>query len=246
MAAALARGLHRAGATDSLAFADSGSGRAAQLAAELDGAHAESLAQLAGLSDVIVLAMKPAALPSAAAELADHRGPLVSVLGATPLERLREAFPGAPLLRAMPNVAVEVGRGVICHAPADADAELEATLAALREIATLVELREEQIDVATAVMGCSPAYLALACAALIEAGHERGLDAEQARGLVSEAAAGAGELLAAGHDPAQLQRAVASPGGSTEAGLEALRAAGVPEAFRGAVVASLERMAGAR
>jgi len=70
-----------------------------------------------------------------------------------------------------------------------------------------------------------------------------GLDAELARSLVVETAVGTAELLRH-HDPAAVRKAVASPGGATEAGLEALDREGGREAFEAAVKASLERMRG--
>ena len=72
-------------------------------------------------------------------------------------------------------------------------------------------------------------------------GPKDGLDAELARELVVETAAGTAELLRQRH-PADVRKAVASPGGSTEAGLEALDREGAREAFEAAVRASLERM----
>ena len=83
-------------------------------------------------------------------------------------------------------------------------------------------------------MGCAPAYLALAVEALADAGADAGLDPELARELVVETTAGTAELLRIRH-PADVRDAVASPGGSTEAGLEALDAEGAREAFEAAV-----------
>jgi pyrroline-5-carboxylate reductase len=91
------------------------------------------------------------------------------------------------------------------------------------------------------VMGCAPAYLALAVEALADAGAADGLDPELARELVVETTGGTAELLRLRH-PADVRRAVASPGGSTEAGLEALDREGARQAFEAAVRASLERM----
>lgn len=235
MAAAIARGW--AGKGERMLFSDSGSGRARALAEELGGAVAANV-EIAAEADLVVLAVKPAKLGEAAGELSEVRQ-LVSVLGATPLARLREAFPAAEVLRVMPNVGVEVRRGVLCVA-GEASPRTRELLSLLGHV---VELPDEEIDAATAIMGCAPAYLALAVEALADAGSAAGLDAELARELVIETTAGTAELLRERH-PADLRRAVASPGGSTEAGLQALDRAGAREAFEAAVAASLERMRG--
>jgi pyrroline-5-carboxylate reductase len=138
----------------------------------------------------------------------------------------------------MPNVGVEVRQGVICIAGDDPS---PAVAAALEHIAHVVAIEEEDFDGATAVMGCAPAYLALAVEAIGDAGAADGLDPELARKLIVETTAGTAELLRRRH-PADVRRAVASPGGSTEAGLEALDREGARGAFTAAVVASLWRM----
>jgi len=236
MAAAMARGLRDD--IDGMLFTDSGSGRAAALASELGGEAVESNRELAERADAVVLAVKPATLDEAAAEMKGAKT-VVSLLGATSLERVREAFPGSEVVRVMPNVGVEVRRGVLCMAGL-ADAELRALLEGLGH---LVELPDAQFDAATAVMGCAPAYLALAVEAIADAGAADGLAPELARELMVETAVGTAELLR-DRDPAEVRRAVASPGGSTEAGLEALDREGAREAFEAAVRASLERMRG--
>jgi pyrroline-5-carboxylate reductase len=236
MAAAMARGLR--GAVEGMLFTDSGSGRAAELAAELGGEAVASNRELAERADVVVLAVKPAKLAEAATEL-DGAKVVVSLLGATSLETVRAAFPDAEAVRVMPNVGVEVRKGVLCLAGAP-DAELRGVLEGLGHV---VELPDSQFDAATAVMGCAPAYLAMAVEAIADAGAADGLQPELARELVVETAAGTAELLRA-HEPAELRKAVASPGGSTEAGLEALDREGAREAFEAAVRASLERMRG--
>jgi pyrroline-5-carboxylate reductase len=236
MAAAMARGLN--GQVDGLLFTDGGSGRAARLAKELDGEAVGSNGELAQRADVVVLAVKPAKLSGAAAELGGAKV-VVSLLGATSLETLRGAFPDADVVRVMPNVGVEVRKGVLCVA-GKPDAGVRGVLEGLGRV---FDLPDSQFDAATAVMGCAPAYLALAVEAIADAGAADGLDAELARELVVETAVGTAELLRA-HNPADLRKAVASPGGSTEAGLEALDREGAREAFEAAVRASLERMRG--
>ena len=97
------------------------------------------------------------------------------------------------------------------------------------------------MDAAMAVMACPPAYLAMVVQNLAEAGAGEGLDADQAYELVLETFAGTIELLRR-YDPIEVRTGVASRGGATEAGLEALADAGVGDAFQAAVRASLERM----
>jgi len=236
MAAAIARGW--AGEFEALLFSDSGSGRAQALAEELGGEVASN-EEIAERADLVLLAVKPNKLEGVAAELASARE-VVSVLAATPLERLRAALPGAEqVLRVMPNVGVEVRQGVLCVAGSAGGAAREK----LELLGHVVELPEADFDAATAVMGCSPAYLALAVEAIADAGVADGLDPTLARELVVETAAGTAELLRR-HDPAAVRQAVASPGGSTEKGLEALDREGAREAFAAAVRASLEKMRG--
>lgn len=233
MAAAMARGW--AGEFEGMLFSDGGSGRAKALAEELGGEVASN-AEIAERADFVVVAVKPAGLDAVAPELRAARK-VVSILAAVSLARLREAFPEAEVLRVMPNVGVEVRKGVLCVA-GEASEDVRGRLGALGHV---VELPDEDFDEATAVMSCAPAYLALAVEALADAGAEAGLDAELARDLVVETTAGTAELLRIRH-PADVRRAVASPGGSTEAGLEALDREGGRTAFEAAVRASLERM----
>jgi pyrroline-5-carboxylate reductase len=235
MAAAMARGW--VGAVDQMVFTDSGSGRAAELAEEVGGEAVGGNAELVELADVVVLAVKPAALASVAEEVGSIEGPVISLLGATALARVEDAFPAADVSRVMPNVGVEVRDGVLCVAGAE-DAEVRRLLDVLGKV---VELPDPEIDAATAVMGCAPAYLALVVEAIADAGAEAGLDPALSRELIVETTAGTAELLKE-RDPAEVRRAVASPGGSTEAGLEALDREGAREAFTAAVRASLERM----
>lgn len=219
-------------------FSDGGSGRAQKLADELGGEVASN-EEIARRADLVVLAVKPNRLAEVAPQLEGAKE-VVSVLAVTALEQLRAALPGSEnVLRVMPNVGVEVRQGVLCVA-GTASAAARAKLDLLGHV---VEIPEEDFDGATAVMGCAPAYLALAVEAIAEAGAADGLDPDLARELVVETAVGTAELLRR-HRPADLRRAVASPGGSTEAGLDALEREGARRAFEAAVEASLERMRG--
>jgi pyrroline-5-carboxylate reductase len=243
MAAAIARGWAAGdGGPEAMMFYDLETDRAAALAAEVGGQALSALPELSAGSDVIVLAVKPAALDEVAGELGGEAPALISVLAATPVERIADAFPGVPALRVMPNQPVEVRRGLLCYVrPQAMPAELErGLLDLLGLLGALVPLEERQIDAAMAIMSSSPAYIALVAEALARGGEREGLDPALAGELVAGTLAGTAELLLK-RDPATIRSAVASPGGATEAGLAHLEGV-VEEAFVNAVNASLERV----
>ncbi len=223
-----------------MSFCDIDRERAQALASEVGGTTRDTLAELGADVDLVVLAVKPAALEEVAGELDPPA--LLSLLAATPLSRIADAFPDVPVMRLMPNQPVEVRRGVICHPPAVGmpDQLAADVLALLALLGTVIELDEAQMDAAMAVMSCSPAYVADVAEALEEAGVDEGLERDLARELVAGAFAGTAELLRK-REPAEIRRAVAPPGGATEAGLEALLRRDVRAAFAEAVNASLER-----
>jgi pyrroline-5-carboxylate reductase len=244
MAAAMARGW-AASAPDgpeAMLFCDLEAERANAVADEVGGDTRDDVTALRSDSDALLLAVKPAALDAVAEELGGEAPAIVSVLAATPLDRLSAAFPKAPLLRLMPNQPVEVRQGVICHPPTRGmSSELEEELLALTGLlGETVEMPEELIEAAMAVMSCAPAYFALFAEALADAGVREGLAEPLAATLVADTMTGTAELLRK-RDPAAIRKAVAPLGGATDAGLKALDFEGFERAVDAAVEASLER-----
>ncbi|MGH2923006.1 MAG: pyrroline-5-carboxylate reductase family protein, partial [Solirubrobacterales bacterium] len=200
---------------------------------------------LAEAADLVVLAVKPNALDAVAGEVAAAGTPVLSILAGTTLARLGEALPGVELIRVMPNLGAQLRQAVLCVAYGDGiDPGLrEGAESALALLGEVIELDEELIDPATAITGCAPGYLALMAEALVEAGVSEGLTEAQARAMAAKAMSATGGLLEV-REPAELKRAVASPGGMTEAGLEALTERDFRGALRAAVDASLARVRG--
>jgi pyrroline-5-carboxylate reductase len=229
MARALARGWG-----EPVLCSDAGSGRAAALAAELGGEAIASNLELAQRADLVVLCHKPAQLEVVAAEIAGVGRPVASVLAGVTVAALQAAHPRSPVFRFMPNTPVEVRRGVLCYAPASGiDQGLESrVLAHFGRLGTIEEVSEDRFEVAMALTGCAPAYLALIADAQASAAEARGLDRATAARLVANTMFGTAALIEArGHDAAAVQREVASPGGYTERGLRVLEQAEVPAAF---------------
>jgi pyrroline-5-carboxylate reductase len=214
--------------------------RAQALAIELGGEVAGSNAELAQRADVVVLCHKPDQLATVAAQVGGRAKAVVSILGGTPLAALEEAYPGIPVIRLMPNVAVEVQQGVICLARGAAvpDELLAQVVALLERVATVVQLDEKLIEVATAVMGVGPAYVALFVEAQVDAAVRLGMPPDLAAQLATATAAGTAALLDAhGNDTLGVRRMVTSPGGSTARGLAALEHGGLRAAFQAAAEA---------
>jgi pyrroline-5-carboxylate reductase len=244
MARALARGWQQP-----VLCADPVAERARSLAADVGGEALSSNVEVAKRADVVVLCHKPAQLREVAGELASHAKAVVSILAATPLSALREAYPDVPVYRFMPSLPVEVRQGAVVQA-ADAASpggatgsdELDANVRELfAMLGTLVVLDDGLVDIAMGLMSCAPAYVALVAEAQIDAGTRRGIPAAQGAELVVQTLAGTAELLRRrGYDTLAVRREVASPGGLTARGLDALERGGIRAAFSDALDAVLE------
>jgi pyrroline-5-carboxylate reductase len=257
MARALARGWGR----PVLCF-DPVSERAQALAAETAGEVLASGAEVARRAELVVLCHKPAQLQTVAAEIAPHARAVASILAATPLAALREAYPAVPVYRFIPSLPVEVRQGAVVQAAdpereaaahtgglaADAteeeltgDRALDAQVRELfAELGTLVVLDDALVDVAMGLMSCAPAYVALVAEAQIDAGVRRGIPAPQGAQLVVQTLAGTAELLRRrDYDTLAVRREVTSPGGLTARGLDVLERGGVRAAFSDALDAVL-------
>jgi pyrroline-5-carboxylate reductase len=218
-------------------YSDSGSGRAQDLASATGG-EAVSVATVFERADVVLLCHKPAQLEAVAAAGREHAGVVVSALAATSLNALRAAYPRARVVRTMPNIPVELGRGVLAvAAQSDHVPELESLL---RRLGLVISLPEEQFGIATAIGGCAPAFFALFAQELVGAAVRRGMDAADAERIVMQTLEGTAATLAAdGVDTGSLIAAVASPGGLTERALGSFAAAGLGAAVDGAVATVL-------
>lgn len=176
--------------------------------------------------DALIIAVKP---QMAATVLPDYStlaqdAIIVSVMAGKSIARVAGALGGAPrVARAMPNLPAAIGRGVSgLYAPDTIDQAGRKLIDMLmRAAGEAVWVRtEKEIDLVTAVSGSGPAYYFLLTEALAEAGEEAGLDKEAAAALARATLAGAGALIdRETRSPADMRKAVTSPGGTTEAAL---------------------------
>lgn len=184
------------------------------------------------LAGVVLLAFKPQQFAGSVSAIAAHVGEdtlLLSILAGVDLATLRKAFPvAAAIVRVMPNLAAALGKSPIAlygDANGVPRARTEALMAPLGPAEWLAE--ESEMDLLTALAGSGPAFVYRFIDALAEAATSLGLPRNQAERLALAMVEGAAALAAAApHSPGELARRVASPGGTTEAGLKSLDADG--------------------
>ena len=183
-------------------------------------------------ADVVLLGIKPQQLADAVAGIAPFVGPgtlLLSILAGVDLATLRRHFPVAGgIVRVMPNLSAALGKspiGLVGNVSAAARTLTDELMAPLGQAEWLAG--EAQMDLVTALAGSGPAFIYRVIDALAGGAAALGLPREQADRLALSMVEGAAALAARSeHAPGELARRVASPGGTTQAGLDVLDADG--------------------
>ena len=200
-------------------------------------------------SEVVVLAVKPQDLERALADAAQwvsERHLVVSIAAGWTLARLESALPSARMARVMPNLPILAGEGMSAYVmgrnATREDAETVRWI--FSRSGKVEELPESLFDGVTALSGSGPAFFAYALKAFAKAAEARGMPAEVASRFALQTLVGTAAYLRATEQPPEdFMRAVASPKGTTEAGLNALEAAGAAEVLGRAVDAAWTRSA---
>jgi pyrroline-5-carboxylate reductase len=193
-------------------------------------------------SDVIFLAVKPQVVKSVMAEVRssiEASKLIVSIAAGIPLATLADGFGTTRVVRVMPNTPCLIGRSASAIAAGsqvspDDIGLVERLLAA---VGLTVRLDEKLIDAVTGLSGSGPAFVYLMIEALADGGVRMGLPRDTALSLAAQTVAGAAEMvLQTKEHPGVLKDRVASPGGTTIAGLQVLE----ERAVRGAMMAAVE------
>jgi pyrroline-5-carboxylate reductase len=177
---------------------------------------------------LIVLAFKPQKLDDIATGLRRYLSGntvLVSLLAGVEVDSLRQRFPGAgAIIRATPNLPVAVRRGVSGLYSADATDKVRDQVGNLFSALgfAMWMTDEARLGALGAVAGAGPAYVARFIAALAKAGEKRGLGSEIAEIIARETVLGTAWMATDGEGMDSIARRVASPNGTTEAGLAVL------------------------
>lgn len=182
--------------------------------------------------EALLLGVKPQLLGEVApglAKLAGGQTLVLSILAGVELDSLEAYFSeAAGLVRIMPNLSAAIGKSPIALAHRGlGEAQRAAVFALMEPLGTPEWLDETQFDLMTALAGSGPAFVYRFIDALASGATALGLDADKAQRLALATVEGASLLAARSeHAPGELARRVASPGGTTQAGLEVLDADG--------------------
>ncbi|KAM7269930.1 hypothetical protein ACFE04_029144 [Oxalis oulophora] len=198
-------------------------------------------------SDVVVFSVKPQVVKEVVLKLKpllSKKKLLVSVAAGIRLKDLEEWAGHSRFIRVMPNTPAAVGEAAsvmsLGGAATEEDGELIAKL--FGSIGKIWRANDKLFDAVTAVSGSGPAYIFLAIEALADGGVAAGLPRELALGLASQTVLGAATMVTkSGKHPGQLKDDVASPGGTTIAGIHELEKGGFRGTLMNAVVAAAKR-----
>ena len=168
----------------------------------------------------VMLCVKPYNVEEVGAQLVGEAKVVYSVLAGTTLETLSSHIKTASVVRAMPNLAASVQLSMTTLTGDEAFKDEALTL--FEAIGASHWLSsEKEIDIATALAGSGPAYLALMAEALADGAVKQGLKRDDAMAIMRGLFGGFGALIQEIH-PALLKDGVMSPGGTTAAGYGAL------------------------
>ncbi|MCX8170269.1 MAG: pyrroline-5-carboxylate reductase, partial [Candidatus Methanomethyliaceae archaeon] len=199
--------------------------------------------------DIIIIAVKPKDFAMVLEEIRknlDGNKIFISIAAGITISFMESKLgKNAKIIRAMPNIAASIGESIsilIRNANVTND-EINLARRIFESVGMVFFIDDENImDVITGISGSGPAYFFLIMKIMTELGEEFGLSKEMARKLVAQTCKAAGILaLNSKEDFQSLINLVASPGGTTEEAINVMISKGLPEIFRNAIIAAIEK-----
>jgi pyrroline-5-carboxylate reductase len=208
--------------------------------------------QIVAESDVVVLAVKPQQMADVLADIAaavkESEPLLISIAAGVGLQAIAHQLGAAAyrLVRVMPNTPCLVGASASAYAagPAATADDVRLVDRLFNAVGRAVAVPEKLLDAVTGLSGSGPAFVFVIIEALSDGGVRMGLPRDLATQLAAQTVLGSAKLLLeTGQHPGALKDMVASPAGTTIAGLHALERGGLRAALMDAVEAATRRAA---
>lgn len=202
--------------------------KSAILAQEGYGKGCKNLQEVIDSSELVILAIKPQNLKESAPLISQNLNEnqmIISLLAGTPLSTLKNYFPHSQIIRMMPNLALIHGEGIIglSHHGKISKEVLDNLTNTFELLGKVYWLQEDKIDAITSLAGSGPAFIFTMIEAMIDAGIAMGFNVKEAQGIVFQMIKGSLTLLEKSNKhPGELKWQIASPEGTTIAGLKKL------------------------
>ena len=222
---------------------------AAKLAEECGAVVLETAAEVAAVSDVLVLAVKPHVLasvvPALEQEIAAKKPLVVSIAAGKTLDYLASLLPAeTPIVRVMPNINAKIGAATsgMCVNGYVTEEQKAIVKGMFETIGAVIEVEENHFGIFTVLAGSAPAFAYMYMDALARAAVKAGMPKKQALEIAAATVEGSAKMvLASGEHPMALVDQVCSPGGTTIEGVAALQANGFEATLTKAFDAVLEK-----
>ena len=209
--------------------------------------------QVAGESEILILAVKPYQLSDVLAQIRESIAAdqlVISVAAGRSLQSIEEGLMTIEVAgrlkvaRAMPNTPARVGESMtaVCVNAHMEQTDADRVLRIFNSFGSAQLVDESMMDVVTGVSGSSPAFIYMIMEAMADAAVKNGMPREQAYQFVSQTVLGSAKMLRdTGMHPGVLKDAVTSAGGTTIAGVCALEKAGIRDAMISGIDAAIKR-----
>lgn len=249
MGGAIVKGLvERSFYPQNITVFDTDAKKVSALRKEISVRAAKSNRQVASICDAVILAVKPQVMPGVLDEISlctPKTSLMISVAAGIRLATLQKGFKEkVGIVRAMPNMPALVGEGMTAYCTGAYVTEPQRRIAeaVLGAVGETVQVKENAMDLVTALSGSGPAYFFLLVEAMVHAACELGMKTDTAKKLVTQTALGSAKaLVTTGEDPDVMIERVASKKGTTEAALKVFRSKGFGKIVQDAIEAAQAR-----
>ena len=202
-------------------------------------------------ASTVILAVPPQQLDGLLEEIGPRldgdRHTVISVVSGASIADIRSRLGnGMPVVRAMPNVAIAVGRSMTCLSGSGGlSAALDVACRLFDRVGTTLVVDEEQMIPATALCACGVAFFLRGIRAASQGGIEIGFHPEEALTIAAQTALGASALLLEqGRHPERDIDTVTTPRGCTISGLNELEHQGFSSAMIKGILTSAHKASG--
>ncbi len=199
-------------------------------------------------ADVIFIAVKPYHafdLFDTMKEYVSDEQIVISIMAGVTIQSIKDALGVTRVVRAMPNLPAQVGKGMTSYTVSDEVSRLEILTIENLLDTTGKSVRldtENDIDASTGISGSGPAYIFYFMQSMIEAAQKMGFSDHDSKVLVGQTFEGAVELFNKSNlDPSSWMDRVASKGGTTRAALDSMDDNNVKELIKDAAYAAFKR-----